>query len=205
MIYNINSHLKMDNIAKYFYLVFIIIFSSCSTNYSQFRVEKDSKNHKEINFIQENCKKYHNNQNLSSCIKKAKKSFQCLEKIDNYLKNLKLQSNISCRAESNRQFSYNAIPEIEEKKFQLQEEDYDLIQENIDVFLANDQIFLRRYNPESKKYEKNITKKTNNNYKERFTTYYSRNEFFNKCQKNFDDKKEIFTAKYIKKCYSLIE
>jgi hypothetical protein len=197
-------HLKMVNIAKYFYLIFIIIYSSCSTDYPQFRVEKDIKNQKEINFIQENCKKYQNNQNLSSCIKKAKKSFQCLEKIDYYLKNLKLQSNISCRSESNKRFPYNATPKIEEEKFQLTQEDYDLIQENIDIFLARDQIFFRRYNPESKKYEGSATKKTDNNHKERFTTHYSRNEFIHKCQKNFDDRKELFKDKYIKKCYSIL-
>jgi hypothetical protein len=198
-----NSHLKIDNIAKYFCLIFIIFFSSCSTDYPIFRVEKDVKNQKEINFIQENCKKYQDNQNLSPCIKKAKKSFRCLEKTDDYLKNLKLQSNISCRAESNKQFPYNAMPEIEEDKFQLQEEDYDLIQENIDFFLESDQIFFRRYNPDSNKYEENITRKSKNNHKERFTTYYSRNEFVNKCQKNFDHRKELFKDKYIKKCYSL--
>jgi len=187
-----------------FSLIAIILFISCGQYQPQFRVDNNVKNQKEINFIKNNCSKY-SGKKLSSCIQKSKESFKCLQNTEEYLKKMHLQSKIECRKESNRQFPYlQNYQAKEDKNYQLQEEDFDIIQDNIDYFLAADKISFYKYDDKKKKYITEEKGKIKDNYQGRFTTHYSRNEFIKKCQKNFDDRGDLFKETYIKKCYKIL-
>ena len=188
---------------KILLLTIIILFLSCQHN-QEFRMEGDLKNQSEINFIKNNCQKYNSHNKLPICVKQSKASFHCLSAVDQYLEMINLQGKIECRKEANRQFPYTTQYQQEESEdFELKEEDFEIIQENIDYFLASDKIYIYHYNKNRKKEE--TSAKIDDTYKNRFDTYYSRNQFIEKCQQNFDDREDIFKNRYIKECNSMLD
>tara|TARA_Y100000389_G_scaffold202536_1_gene248098 strand:+ start:6716 stop:7303 length:588 start_codon:yes stop_codon:yes gene_type:complete len=182
-------------------IIFLII--SCQPHNQDLRMGENIKNQKEIDFIKNKCQKYQQ-ATLPSCIKKAKSSFRCLNSIEQYLEKINLQGKIECRKEANIQFPYSSQYKEEEKNdFELKEEDLDIIQDNIDYFLATDKIYIYRYNKDKK--NNNKPEVLENNYKNRFDTFYSRSQFIKKCQNNFDDREDIFKQKYVEKCHNILD
>jgi hypothetical protein len=197
--------IKKNIMIKLLYLLIAVFLFSCTKDNQEFRQEKDLKNQKEINFIKENCIKYGNNHQLSPCIIRAKKAFRCLSSTDEYLEKMSAKSKIACRKESNKQFPFSENDQPNNKKeFLLEEDDIDIIQDNIDYFLATGKIHFFRYDEETKKYQISDEENIEENYQDRFSTYYSRNEFIKKCQKNFDDRYDLFKKRYVEKCYKIL-
>ena len=189
---------------KILFLPIIIFLLSCGPD-QKFRFEKDLNNQKEIDFIKKHCQKYNNPNQLSICVKKSKKSFHCLTSVDSYLEKMYLQAKIECRKESHRQFSYSqSEPEEKEEKSTLREEDIKIIYDNIDHFLQTNEIIIPRYE-QKKKENKGGKSGSSNSYKNRSSIYYSRTKFVEKCQENFNERKDVVSERYLERCHKILQ